>query len=378
MSKVQIRRMFPGAVTAQGFYSYYNYLIEPDAEHIFVIKGGPGVGKSTFMKKIGNSLVQLGYDIELHCCSSDNNSVDGLVIPKLNVALLDGTAPHVVDPKNPGAVDEIINLGEYWNAQQMHEAKAAIIQSNREVGRCFQRAYLALSEAKCALDEWEFHVSDCQNWGEINRLYLEVERAVLPAGLGGVGKERHLFAWAHTPEGKVQYIDTLLDGCQTFYMLHGQPGTGKSEFLARLAQRALILGFGVEYFHNTLDPTKLDLVIIPSLETAFGINDEPYQYQSHFSRNTISLDFDKFTSPLLGQYSDVIQECRFRLNESIKRAIESSSMAKQEHDKMENYYISAMDFAAIEKKRLSVMEQILNPLEYSSIVASNSQAPTVT
>jgi len=107
MAKGRLVKVFPGGNTAYGFHSFYDYIIEPDATRIFVIKGGPGVGKSTFMRKIGETLLEQGFDCEYHCCSSDNGSLDGLVIPAIRVALLDGTAPHVVDPKNPGAVDEI-------------------------------------------------------------------------------------------------------------------------------------------------------------------------------------------------------------------------------------------------------------------------------
>lgn len=107
----KVRRVFPGGNTYKGFYSYYDYILkQEDAKKIMVLKGGPGVGKSSFMKKLGAAIVKKGYDIEYHHCSSDNNSIDGLVIPDIGVALMDGTAPHVVDPKNPGAVDEITHL----------------------------------------------------------------------------------------------------------------------------------------------------------------------------------------------------------------------------------------------------------------------------
>ncbi len=86
----------------------FHHMIEPDATRIFVIKGGPGVGKSTFMKWIENEMVNQGFDVEEHHCSSDPDSLDGLVIPSIGVALLDGTAPHIVDPKNPGVCDETI------------------------------------------------------------------------------------------------------------------------------------------------------------------------------------------------------------------------------------------------------------------------------
>lgn len=90
------RRLFPGGNTAFGFHSFYDQIIEVDAARIFIIKGGPGVGKSTFMKRIGEEMLKYGYDVEFHHCSSDNNSLDGVVIPSLNAALIDGTAPHRV------------------------------------------------------------------------------------------------------------------------------------------------------------------------------------------------------------------------------------------------------------------------------------------
>ncbi len=90
------KRVFPGGNTSKGFFSYYDYLIEKDANRIFVIKGGPGVGKSSMMKKIGKEMIDRGYDVEFHHCSSDNNSIDGIVIPKLKVAMVDGTAPHLI------------------------------------------------------------------------------------------------------------------------------------------------------------------------------------------------------------------------------------------------------------------------------------------
>ena len=97
MEKGKIRHMFPGGNTPRGFYSFYSYILPQDeAKRIFVIKGGPGVGKSTFMKKTALELVDRGYDVEFMHCSSDNESLDGIVVPKLGIAMIDGTAPHVV------------------------------------------------------------------------------------------------------------------------------------------------------------------------------------------------------------------------------------------------------------------------------------------
>ncbi|MDF2547200.1 MAG: ATPase [Anaerosolibacter sp.] len=92
--KGSIKKVFPGGNTAKGFFSYYDNIIGTDATRLFIIKGGPGVGKSSFMKKIAQEMIDKGYDVEFHQCSSDNGSVDGIVIPALKIAMIDGTAPH--------------------------------------------------------------------------------------------------------------------------------------------------------------------------------------------------------------------------------------------------------------------------------------------
>jgi DNA replication protein DnaC len=62
----KLREFFPGGNTSYGFYSFYDFIIDKDATRIFVIKGGPGVGKSTFMKVIGQSMLEKGFDVEFH------------------------------------------------------------------------------------------------------------------------------------------------------------------------------------------------------------------------------------------------------------------------------------------------------------------------
>ena len=72
MSEIKIRHLFPGNNTTEGFFSFYEYILpQKNAKRIFCMKGGPGTGKSSFMKKLGNHFADLGYTIEFHHCSSD-------------------------------------------------------------------------------------------------------------------------------------------------------------------------------------------------------------------------------------------------------------------------------------------------------------------
>ena len=70
-----VRRYFLGANTAKGFFSVYEDFCKPDSGNfLYVIKGGPGCGKSSFMKKIGKAAEDAGLDVEYVLCSADPDS----------------------------------------------------------------------------------------------------------------------------------------------------------------------------------------------------------------------------------------------------------------------------------------------------------------
>ena len=89
-----VRRYFLGANTAKGFFSVYEDFCKPDSGNfLYVIKGGPGCGKSSFMKKIGKAAEDAGLDVEYVLCSADPDSLDGVLIPTWHVGYADGTSP---------------------------------------------------------------------------------------------------------------------------------------------------------------------------------------------------------------------------------------------------------------------------------------------
>ena len=87
---VFIWRQFP-----TGFYSLYDQLLEPEqAETIYILKGGPGCGKSSLMRRVAQAMEEKGASVEYIACSGDPDSLDAVVFPALNTAIVDGTAPH--------------------------------------------------------------------------------------------------------------------------------------------------------------------------------------------------------------------------------------------------------------------------------------------
>ena len=86
---------FLGANSPAGFYSLYSELLPPEtANAIYILKGGPGCGKSTLMRRVAQAMEEKGASVEYIACSGDPDSLDAVVFPALNTAIVDGTAPH--------------------------------------------------------------------------------------------------------------------------------------------------------------------------------------------------------------------------------------------------------------------------------------------
>ena len=88
-------QFYLGANAPSGFYSLYDQLIDPDqAQDVMILKGGPGCGKSSLMRKVGAAMEEQGLAVECIQCSGDPDSLDAVIIPTLATAIVDGTAPH--------------------------------------------------------------------------------------------------------------------------------------------------------------------------------------------------------------------------------------------------------------------------------------------
>ena len=363
MSRGRIRKMFPGSNSAYGFYSFYDQIIEDDATRIFVIKGGPGVGKSTFMSSIARELTARGCDAELHCCSADSKSLDGIVFPRLRIACIDGTAPHKVDPKNPGAVDEIINLGEFWDEAKVIARRESILSSNRETARLYRRAFRYLAAAKLFLDEVEdyYRENRCLDVAGLDRLALRIIGEIFEEKVNrnSTGRrERHLFATAITPDGPVSYLDTIVDRDFQRYIISGDDGTGKNELIARVKDAAVMRSFFVEVYHCALDPQKIDHLIIPQLKTAVLNSVTPHILAPTGGDRLIeTATYVKNPGRLLEKERDLAREL---YEQTFSAAIDFIARAREVHQKLESYYAPSMRFGEINRLAEAVLQKILS------------------
>ena len=88
---------FLGANSEEGFFSLYDQLLGGRLDDLMILKGGPGCGKSTFMRRVGAAMERAGERVVYINCSGDPDSLDGVIFPAIGTAIVDGTAPHGMD-----------------------------------------------------------------------------------------------------------------------------------------------------------------------------------------------------------------------------------------------------------------------------------------
>ncbi len=339
--------MFAGVNTPEGFVSRFHEIMEeaPGRRKIF-LKGGPGMGKSTLMKKIIRRAGESGLFTEVFHCSSDPSSVDGVHIPQLKTAIVDATAPHIADPVLPCLSGEIFDVSVHVRKEKLLENRDYFPIYQERKKRAFSKGYLYLAAALPLLRQVDAEYKEHMDVGEI---YVHAEKLadrILGKTQANAKGERKLFVSAITPEGFVNYAETVFGDTYTV-SVKGKYGT--SLFLERFYEIARMRGHAVTLFSCPVRPQeKLEHLYIPALRFSLTT----YDLYTHVpSAEMIDLDMYQTDAPALGEdigYAGSLMQ----------RAIDAFADAKTAHGFLEKLYVPAMDFDALEERSAALINSI--------------------
>jgi hypothetical protein len=136
--------------------SFLEEFCKPESGNfLYVIKGGPGCGKSSFMKTIGQAAEDAGLDVEYVICSGDPDSLDGVLIPAWHVGYADGTSPHILDVALPAASGAYLDLGQFYDVAALRPKREVLADLTAKYRAQYAIAYKALAEAKRLHDDLE-------------------------------------------------------------------------------------------------------------------------------------------------------------------------------------------------------------------------------
>ncbi len=333
-------KFFLGANSPEGFVSLFSDCYSAALGwHTYIIKGGPGTGKSTLMKRVAEHFLKRGEECVLCPCSSDPSSLDGLIFPKKRIAVLDGTSPHIVEPKIPGASEEIINLGDCWKTAKLMDSRMEIIEKTKENRLFHKKASNYISAAGAIARDIRETAESAAEKGKAKLFGRSLLKKYLPK------KEGEPIIWRRflsgiTPRGLVFYRSTIENFADTRVLISDPFGGVAPIILGEILEGIYKSGYEAIICACPLDPSKTEHIFLPELGLYFGTINR-YLEVTPTERVIHSRRFMDMRA--LHEERGRIKASRRLLSELIDLASDSLSDAKLCHDELEAYYIGAMD-----------------------------------
>lgn len=266
------------------------------------------------------------------------------------------TAPHVVEPRFPGAVERYVNLGACYDTAALSEKKERVMELMAGYQGAYRRAYRCLKGAGQLME-------DNLELLETNELKEKIKkrakgiiaREIPKHGTGGTVTER--FLSAVTCRGQMCLFDTADELCKRIYELSDSYG------LAHLLLEEL-LGAAVERGHDAIAcpdpmaPNRLQHLLLPGLGVAFvtGSPELPYPGKPY---RRIRLD------AMADQEELRRHKARIRFSRKVARALldegmETLAAEKELHDELEKIYNPHVDFDRVYATADGIIAEILS------------------
>ncbi len=351
---------FAAANSHNGFYSLFDEIFNvKNTGLVYILKGGPGVGKSTCMKSISKKASSLGYTpIEYHC-SSDPFSLDGVVIKEKNVAVIDGTSPHAKEPFAAGVTEIIYDLGTCWDTCGLYLKKDILLPLIREKNANYKACYRLLSAQNSVRQNMEelslkaFLDEKCHDF--INRLCSKLKQpnqntqsndSVITSALSGKGKIRFF---------------TFENLASNNYFLKDDFGL-LQYFLSIVKQTAIKNSLRFTESRDVLCPEYPDGLYFPDSDTSLTLYDDEF---------CLSLERKGKPYKIINLKRFINNDIFIRTRESFKfykkyslvlekAAIEKLACAGMLHEKLEKVYAGYTDYDKVTTHTLKLISYIFD------------------
>lgn len=334
---------FAASNSAVGFCSYYKECFDCSrVKHLYAVKGGPGTGKSRFLRDVAEYGEQRGYRSEYIYCSSDPDSLDGVILSRGEdcVALLDATAPHIYEPSRPGFREDIVNLGVFWNIEKLTACAAGIEKLNAQKSEAYRRAYRYLAGLGKMRENRDALVAPFIRRGAIrafaekllNGVESDGEYVCHPALMRSVGMR-----------GEVGF-DTYFANAKRIILAEDCRGSAQY-LMAELGRIALERKMQIRVSHDPVQPEKIDAIsFLKSGITVAVCQSElcEYPFKRVYMRRFVEISDMK---EVRGEVNFAERMSRAML----EGALEALEAVRAVHFQIEELYMAAMDFDAKEE-----------------------------
>ena len=349
---------FLGSITPKGFSPFFDTVYGPeDGWRVYILKGGPGTGKSTLLSKAAAMAIAAGMEVQIIPCSGNPDSLDAVILPRSKAFILDGTAPHVMEPTYPGVCESIVNLGEFYDADRLYKNRDKIIALFKENAALNARARRYMAAAGSLSSDSYRIAMDHTDTEKAARFAASFAKRELPAKKKGEGKETCRLLSAVTPYGSIFFEHTLHCMCDRVIAIEDEYGAASRVIMSTLRTALLGGGYSIITCPCPMAPDEcIDHIIIPEASLAVCTSNRYHKVE----KVTRRIHARRFTDmPSLRSRRQRLSFNRRAIKELMISACEILNDANKVHDEIEEYYIETMDFKGVEKAQNKIIESIL-------------------
>lgn len=330
-------RFFLGANSGDGFYSLYDDFACSPGDRLYLIKGGPGCGKSTLMKALAARAEEHGYSAEYILCSGDPDSLDGVYIPALKLGFADATAPHILEPRLFADDSCYVNLGQFcsWQSSGLAAEYSASYKQMYKTAYAFLSAAKEIKKVRVLGVSGEKIIESVHSRAD-SALRRELGEKRSYAGRGRITKR---FISCISCMGEVCLTDTVKKLCKRIYIVDDRFCLADT-YLKRIACGVAKRGIDATVCPSPLCPDELEAVLLPEHSLGF-VSAKIMQLEKPWRH----VRLDALVSSA-AQKSQIKQ-----LDKLYKALLEGGTgylaQAKKYHDLLEAEYKPLIDFAAL-------------------------------
>lgn len=337
---------FLGANTPFGFHSLFSELYDPyNGWTAYIIKGGPGTGKSTMMKRIADICEESGISCERVHCASDPSSLDALIFDSKKISVVDGTAPHVIEPQFPGAVETVLNMDAYRDDSILKKNRAEIVRLSTENSACHKKSVRFLQASESLSRDIRRIALSCTDTDKAERYASRLASRKFGTPRGTVGTEHKRFLSAVTPDGIYIHSQSVEKLCEDITVIDDPHGAVSSILVGCLRRYALGAGLDIISCPCPLHPDcGPEHLIIPEIGFAV-LSSRAYH---RFASTDAKVNASRFTdNSSMKEFKSRIAFSRKTEKELIEEAVSAMDQALKIHDELEAIYKSSMNFEKV-------------------------------
>lgn len=342
-------RYFLGAATPLGFDNTAPDLYDcHDGWQVYILKSGPGTGKSTLLRRICEMLQAADEEVEVFCCSADIHSLDAVRCPGRKLLCIDGTAPHTLDPQYWSAAEHVVPLSVCTDDARLHTQADTLVALTDEKQRHTDRYLKYLRAAASLLSDSRRIQTSTLDDRKICRLAQRIARTEYGDSSSAISTSSRRFLSAVTADGVSVFYDTLQAICPRIYVIEDEYGAASARLLSVLAEYGTACGHHVIACPCPLAPTDgPEHLLLPDIGVGFTT-----------SNSFHTVDFPVFRRIHASRFTDSealrLKRARLSFNrraavELLSEAASSFEQAGLAHAELEAINASAMDWSRYDR-----------------------------